>query len=231
MGGIDPATMMSDADTTHGRIGLTTPPTYWEVLSGTRLAQALGSDGPKSAAQRLADVTSMVEMGSSALTGIWAHANTREALFAAWLDGDFPREKVIDVALSDNRDLGQTLCCSGRSAYPAGACRSALAHGPSDAGPRQLAPPSRRFPNATALSPDGTRLALRMVVPEARVTVPLPDRRKDATSSDRAFYTDLAEAGAFDVEPYLIGNAALAAIPGGVVSIAQPRRTRRNWRK
>lgn len=187
MGGIDPATMMSDAEIAKGRIGLSAPPTYWDVLKGTPLAQALGLDQDKTDAQKLADVTSMVEMGSSGLTGIWADDNTREALFAAlrrkesfatsgtrlrvrmfggwgfteamlgadwvsqaydtgvpmggvlrhgsgapsfilqalrdpdganldriqivkvWLSKDGPREKVLDVALSDGRLPGQTI--------------------------------------------------------------------------------------------------------------------------
>ena len=83
MGGIDPATMLPDAKIAKGRIGLVTPPTNWDVLQGTPLAQTLGLDAEKSAAQKLADATSMVEMGSSGLTGIWAEENTRPALFAA----------------------------------------------------------------------------------------------------------------------------------------------------
>lgn len=83
MGGIDPDTMLSDVDIARGRIGLVTPPTYWDVLNGTPLAQTLGLNADKSEAQKLADATSMVEMGSSGLTGIWAPENTRAALFAA----------------------------------------------------------------------------------------------------------------------------------------------------
>lgn len=45
-------------------------------------------------------------------------------------------------------------------------------------------------PNAIALSRDGRQLALRMVVPDQKVTVALPDRPADASWSERAFYTE-----------------------------------------
>jgi hypothetical protein len=84
-GGVDPRTMLPNGEAAKGMIGLVTPSTYWDLIEGTPLEQALKIKPrqQKTSEERLADQRSVVEMGSGGMTGVWAEENTRPALFAA----------------------------------------------------------------------------------------------------------------------------------------------------
>jgi signal recognition particle subunit SEC65 len=85
VGGIDPRSMLPTGAAAKGMLGLVTPPTYWDLIEGTLLAQALKVKPrqDKTADELLAERRSVVEMGSGGLTGVWAEENSRAAIFAA----------------------------------------------------------------------------------------------------------------------------------------------------